>query len=297
MTPHVISLDLLGPLHFPSMLEWLRARAIPGLEVVSDTTYTRTLRLTHGAGVCAVSQDGNTVRVELLLEHGDDREEAMRVVRRLVDADADIDRIDAQLCRDPRIAKLVAARPGMRIPGLPNLTEAVTRAILGQQITVVQARNQVETLVHALGDPLPADLTAHYPQLTYLFPSASSLEMNAVELLRGPQSRKDSLTRATSLIAEGTTLQEVGGSPDDLMNQLQKLKGIGPWTAGYVAFRLLGAPDIFLTGDVAMMGGGRAIGLGETKPEIMGQVASLAPYRSYLMLHLWQYARDQRQKR
>lgn len=286
--------DLAGPLHLPSMLGWLRTRAIPGLEFVTDTSYTRTLRLARGAAVCSLTVDGAAVIAELFLEHESDLQEATHIAQRLFDVGAPMVHIDALLRRDHSVAKLVDARPGMRIPGLPSLTESATRAILGQQITVVQARNQVETLVHELGDRLPDELTAEYPELTLLFPRASTLATDAGALIRGPNSRKETLARTADLIAMDGITDTVDLMPEELIERLQTVKGIGPWTAGYVALRLLGAPDVFLVGDVAMMGGGRALGLGETRAEAVASADSFAPYRSYLMLHLWQYSSERR---
>jgi AraC family transcriptional regulator of adaptative response / DNA-3-methyladenine glycosylase II len=61
-------------------------------------------------------------------------------VRRLFDLAADPLAIDAHLSQDPVLAPLVAARPGLRVPGAWDGFELAVRAILGQQITVPRRR-------------------------------------------------------------------------------------------------------------------------------------------------------------
>ena len=77
-------------------------------------------------------------------------------VRRVFDLAADPDTIGAHLALDPVLAPLVAARPGLRVPGAWDGFELAVRAIFGQQITVPAATKLLGKLVQAFGDPLPA---------------------------------------------------------------------------------------------------------------------------------------------
>src|SRR5690606_34494941 len=79
-----------------------------------------------------------------------------------------------------------------------------------------------------------------------------------------------------------------GAPPAALHAQLLAVPGIGPWTAAYVAMRVLGDPDAWLTGDVALVAGARAAGVLEVDaPARAGhrvlaeRAAGWAPWRSY----------------
>ncbi len=72
-----------------------------------------------------------------------------------------------------------------------------------------------------------------------------------------------------------------GADRDEVRKELVAVKGIGPWTANYIAMRALGHPDIFLAGD--LVADRSALSLGLT-PEM---IAAASPWRSYLTHHLW----------
>lgn len=81
-----------------------------------------------------------------------------------------------------------------------------------------------------------------------------------------------------------------GDSAAEQRAALLALPGIGPWTAGYVAMRVLGAPDVLLTGDVALRTGAAALGIPAIPRELGQWAEGFAPWRSYLSLHLWRAA-------
>jgi 3-methyladenine DNA glycosylase/8-oxoguanine DNA glycosylase len=79
--------------------------------------------------------------------------EIERRLRRMFDLDAVPEVINAQLSQDPLMAQLVAARPGLRVPGTWDGLELAIRAVLGQQITVVAAIRLAGKLVAQYGQP------------------------------------------------------------------------------------------------------------------------------------------------
>ena len=78
--------------------------------------------------------------------------------------------------------------------------------------------------------------------------------------------------------------------PQEQYRRLVALPGVGPWTAGYVAMRLLGHPDTLLTGDVALRKGAANLGLPATPSGLAQWGQRVAPWRSYAGLHLWRAA-------
>ena len=88
-------------------------------------------------------------------------------------------------------------------------------------------------------------------------------------------------------LSDGTLAIDVGESREDLEHRLLTLPGIGPWTAGYIALRVLGSPDVLLTGDLALRQGAARLGLPSEPRALFGYGMRWAPWRSYAGLHLW----------
>ncbi len=294
-------------------LNWLAARAVAGLESVSRAPdgsvaeYSRAVRLDEGAAVVALRPEQGGVALTARLEHLQDLPALLARVRRLLDLDADPDAVDRALSAHPLLAPSVAAAPGIRIPGSLDATEMLTRAVLGQQVSIAAARTAVERVVEALGEPLPAALrmkaiqssaqppaadasrspSPQPPLVDTLFPTAQVLAASVVAATTGPATRREALARATGAIANGALSLDVCQTREDFTAGLEALPGIGPWTSNYVALRVLGSPDVLLTGDSAVRAGAKALGLPSEARELAAAVAPLAPWRSYLMMHLW----------
>ena len=76
----------------------------------------------------------------------------------------------------------------------------------------------------------------------------------------------------------------------ELQAELLAVPGIGPWTAGYVAMRVTRAPDVLLTGDLALRSGAENLGLPANASELAAAGTRWAPWRSYASMHLWRAA-------
>jgi AraC family transcriptional regulator, regulatory protein of adaptative response / DNA-3-methyladenine glycosylase II len=134
--------------------------------------------------------------------------------------------------------------------------------------------------------------------LNRLFPTAAEIAGSGYSLLRGPQRRIDSLRSAASALAGGELDFGYGDDLPGLEAKLLPLPGVGPWTVGYVAMRVLGAPDIFLANDAAVRNGIRALGpeataagAGPAGPGTLSpDFREVSPWRSYATMHLWRAA-------
>lgn len=191
------------------------------------------------------------------------------------------------------LARSVSEAPGIRLPGLIDLHEALVRAILGQQVTVARARAQTQQLVDELGveiAPAMRGSSEASAPVTRLFPTAEVIAARGADLIRGPAARTRALIQVCTAIAGGELIADHRTPCDELISRLQSFSGIGPWTAGYVALRFLGAPDVTLPGDVAVRAGARLAGLGADAAALVASAQPFAPWRSYLMMHLWRLA-------
>ena len=278
------------PFDGAGVVEWLRTRAIPGIEAADGASYARSVRLPGGLGVVSVTPEAGAVRVVAHLEDLTDLPSLLARVRRLFDLDADPGVYDAALAEHPCLATSVNATPGIRIPGALDPVEMVVRAVLGQQVSVAAARTAIRRLADGFAEPLPAALSSVVPGITRVFPSAAALASAVRDVVTGPATRREALAQACELIASGAIPLDAGATRAQLTDALQAIRGVGPWTAHYVALRVLGQPDVLLTGDVAARTGATALGLPGEARALADAAAPFAPWRSYLMMHLWRAA-------
>ncbi|WP_158863331.1 AlkA N-terminal domain-containing protein [Leifsonia sp. AG29] len=284
-----VTLSLRLPARAPfagaSVLAFLGARAVAGVESGGPDGYARVLRLPHGPASVRLSLSGSSASpaVECTTTLADVADLAPLVarVRRLLDLDADAAAIDEALAADPALATGVAATPGLRVPGAVDPHEILFRALIGQQVSVSAARTALGRLTEALGERVELD------GFTRLFPTAAAIAERGREILRGPVRRTEAVVGAARALADGSLVLDVGESRGELERRLLALPGIGPWTAGYVAMRVLGAPDVLLTGDLALRQGARRLGLPAEPRELAAYGAHWAPWRSYAGMHLW----------
>jgi len=202
-------------------------------------------------------------------------------LRRLLDLDADPAASDAVLGADQLLAPSVAAVPGIRLPGTVDPAETALRAVFGQQISVAAARTTAARLATTLGERLSPAIAGDGPDL--LFPTAATVAEHGADVLTGPARRTATIIGLATALADGTLALDAGRDPAALRADLVALPGIGPWTAGYLAIRVLGDPDELLPDDLAVRRGAQALGI----DDLPRHAARWAPWRSYAALHLW----------
>jgi AraC family transcriptional regulator, regulatory protein of adaptative response / DNA-3-methyladenine glycosylase II len=286
----VLRLPYRAPFDAAGLLAFFAARAFDGVESISGGEYHRTLRLPHGAATVALQVPGSGAHVVATLRLADPRDlgPAVARLRRLLDLDADPLAVDDVLGADPVLAPRVAAVPGIRLPGTVDGAETALRAVLGQQVSVAAARTAGGRLAAALGERLPAALAAGGPDL--LFPSPSTIAARGADVLTGPARRITTVIGLCEAVANGDLVLDAGRDPADLRADLLALPGIGPWTAGYLAMRVLGDPDELLATDLAVRRGAGALGLPSDVAGLVARAANWKPWRSYAATHLWRTA-------
>ncbi len=265
-----------APLAWQPLLRFLAARAIPGVESVTGTSYRRTtgggiieVRPVEGAAYLVVRASGSTDLMDRV-----DR------VMRLFDLDADPSAIAAHLGADARLAPLIARHPGLRVPGAWDGFELGVRAILGQQISVARATVLAGKIVAAFGAPLGE---AAAGDLTHQFPSAPVLASAAVEQLGMPGARAASIRAFAAAVAGGALRLDASRGLDDAIARLKALPGIGPWTAHYIAMRALREPDAFPAGDLVL----RRAWTRQGGSALEEDAERWRPWRAYAAMALW----------
>jgi AraC family transcriptional regulator of adaptative response / DNA-3-methyladenine glycosylase II len=287
-TPGQISLRLpyRSPIDLDRMIAFLAARAIPGVEEVTDHSYSRSVALPHGSGIISIAYSAKMrghVDCELSLTDQRDLTTAVRRCRRLLDLDADPEAISAQLSEDEVLGPLVRKCPGRRVPGHVDGDELAIRAVLGQQVSVAAARTLAAKLVTDYGKPLSHPESA----ITHLFPGADAIAAIDPATLPMPGARARALVGLAAALASGDIILDPGSDRDEVAAALLGLRGIGPWTASYIAMRALAEPDAFMPSDIGVRDALRNLGA-DSSPRAAARLAeSWRPWRSYATAHLW----------
>jgi AraC family transcriptional regulator of adaptative response / DNA-3-methyladenine glycosylase II len=263
------------PFDGTGLMTFFADHAVPGLESGDGTTFEREVRLPNGVASVKLALDGDVgITCSAQLDNVADVATLVARVRRMFDLDADSVAIDQALSRDPVLGPLVGATPGIRLAGSLDAEETLFRTLIGQQISVAAARTVLGRLTADLGS-------------NGLFPTAEQLADRGSEFLRGPKNRVSAIIGVAEAVAGGRVSLDVGTPVPEFMTELTALRGVGPWTAGYLAMRVLGSPDILLTSDLVMMQSAAALGIAATPPELARVGEAWAPWRSYAGLHLW----------
>ena len=298
----VLRLGYRPPYDFGAMLDFLRGRALPGVESVGERHYTRAIAGEQGAppGWLRVSAwpDGggaggtHALKLELHAAQATRLLDIVARLRRMFDLDADPDAIAERLSDDPRLAPLLARRPGLRIPSGWDGFEIAVRAILGQQVSVAAARTFAARIAQRFGQPLPPEHAV--AGVDHLFPTP--LQLAEVDL--SDPRHGIGLTRARGAairtVARAMLSGEVDFDPartlEAFVARWTALPGIGPWTAHYLALRAMGHPDAFPAEDLVLQKAVPADGARMSARALTARAEAWRPWRAYAVLQLWRDA-------
>lgn len=272
------------PYDWQAMMDFLAQRAIDGVETVHDQSYTRTLCETqagdrHAGWVC-LRPDLAQARLRVTLSPSLEIV-APAVLTRLAflcDADCDPEQVSRAL------GVMAQRHPGLRVPGAVDGFELAVRAILGQQISVRAARTLAGRFAATFGSAIEA------PGLGVLFPHpdvVAQLKVSDIAVLGVIATRAQAIIDIARAMHQGALVLAPGGSPEHCIATLTAIRGVGEWTAHYVAMRALGWRDAFPHADLALR---KALG-GVTAREARAQSEAWRPWRAYAAAHLWRSLR------
>ena len=272
-----------APFEGEDIVEFLRRRAVPGVEEVEDGTYRRSLALPHGGGVVELRPGDGHVRARFVLDDLRDLGTAVHRCRALLDLDSDPATVVDALGTDPVVGPLVRTAPGRRVPGHVDAHELAVRAVLGQQISVARAAALAGRLVRDAGEPLATPVGG----ITHRFPTAPALAALDPDRLPMPRARRTALLGLCRALADGELALDAGADRAATRERLLALPGIGPWTADYVAMRALRDPDAFLASDLGVRHALERLGCDGRPAAAERLAARWRPYRAYAVPHLW----------
>ena len=255
------------PYDWAAMMNMLARRAIPGVERVERDSYRRTIDVGGAKGAVHVARvDDGRLRVDLRVARLDALPQITTRIRALFDLAADPLVLATHLGADPTLSSLMAARPGLRVPGHWDTFELVVRTIFGERLTRPPSQASMREFVQAFGEPAPNLEDG----LTHFFPSP--------ERIRGADLSFVAMTaRQSKAIASYVGAAQRDAAPvtsfapiDETIEWLSALPGFDRDMAVSIATRLAEPTD-----DIS--------GLGASQ---IAQIEQCRPWRAYAALHL-----------
>jgi len=277
---YLFHLNFRPPYHWQAMLDFLGPRCTPGVEMVEGNCYRRSIFLNGKAGYFEVWLEEQRHCLVAQIEFGDPRFLFVIVerIRKMFDLNADWTSISKSLKHDPALTEKLRSEPGIRVPGCWDGFELVTRAILGQQVTVKGATALAGRLVAKFGKEFRGE-----NGLTHLFPVPDVLAQATIRDIGVTGARSETIRALARAVCDGRI--NFAGVVDfgRFLDRLSEIPGIGNWTAQYVALRALGDPDAFPSTDLGLL---RASKLRATQ-DLEQRSEAWRPWRAYAAMYLW----------
>jgi AraC family transcriptional regulator, regulatory protein of adaptative response / DNA-3-methyladenine glycosylase II len=257
------------PYDWKSILEFLSARAIPGVESVTDGEYRRTISLDGRTGTIAVrpagrNKSGNYLELQIRYPDPSALFRIVERVRRIFDVGADPAAIASRLQSDARLKPVLRAYPGLRVPGCWDGFEMSVRAVLGQQVSVKGASTMAGRVAAEFGTPVEGGV---------VFPSADKLADSDLTRLGVTRQRASSIRDLAHSVTVGDIRFDAAIETEEFERRITSIKGVGAWTAQYIAMRL-GEPDAFPATDLYLR-------------KAVNDHESWRPWRAYAAMYIW----------
>lgn len=283
-----VQLPYRQPYGWRELLAFFSARATPGVEHVSAGRYVRTVRIGDHAGLIDVQDNGSSLSLAV---HGIGTEGLFAAVQRtrsLFDLDAPIDDISSVLSMDRVLRPWLRSNPGIRVPGAWDGFELCVRAILGQQVSVKAATTFAGRIAGRYGEPVDIETPDRAGMPDRLFPAPERLVRARLENLGIIRSRAQTIRDVAKAVCSGELGFTAGQSMNEFYSALTAIKGVGDWTAEYVAMRALKNPDAFPASDLGLL---RAFddkdGRRLRPAELAARAEAWRPWRAYAALLIW----------
>jgi len=280
------------PYDFDALLAFLRGRALPGVELVDEHSYSRVFGPSESPGWLRLSAwpDGeHALRLQLHCPQPSQLLGVVTKLRRMFDLDANPQAIADTFHHDKVLGPLIARRPGLRLPGGWDGFEIAVRAILGQQISVAAARTLATRIVQRYGEPLPNVAVAG---LERLFPTAAALADADLSEIGVTTARAATIRGVAQALLDGRVDFRAEQALDTFFDSWIALPGIGEWTAHYIAMRALSEPDAFPAADLILRREAAADAVPLTTKGLIARAEAWRPWRAYAVMHLWRGASD-----
>lgn len=274
------------PYDWQQMLDFYAGRATPGVERIAGDRYERTVSAAGKVGRIEVRDVGDALSLTV---HGLATETLFGLVQRvrsMFDVDAPVDDIAARLAQDQILGGRLRRSPGVRVPGAWDGWELAVRAVLGQQVSVKAATTLAGRISRRYGEPVDLDA---WPDAR-LFPEPGRLERARLEKLGIVAARARTIRDMARACVRGDISFDAAQDVGEFREQLCSIRGIGDWTAQYVAMRVLKDPDAFPASDLGLLRAFDNEGRRIRPAELLARAERWRPWRAYAALLIWSSA-------
>jgi DNA-3-methyladenine glycosylase II len=168
----------------------------------------------------------------------EDKKTAENTVKALFSLDLDLNPFYETVKDDKIMARLTRELWGLKNPTTPTVFEALVDSIVEQQISLKVANSLERRLIKKFGDPLSLESA-----LYFAYPTPQRLASVSIDEFRqcGLSFRKSEyIKEASRLITEGKlNLDKLKNceSSEQIISELDKIKGVGVWTAEFTMLR------------------------------------------------------------
>jgi AraC family transcriptional regulator, regulatory protein of adaptative response / DNA-3-methyladenine glycosylase II len=248
---------------------------------VETDCYSRSISLNGKDGYFEVSLQDEHNALAVRLQFADPRSLAFIIerIRAMFDLNADWAVISKVLRTDGALAGRVDAHAGLRVPGCWSGFELMTRAILGQQLSVQRATKLAGRMVSTFGRPLSAT-----NNLTHLFPEPTALADADLTSIGVPTGRARTIRALARAVCDGQIRTEGIADCATFLKRLREVPGLAKSTAQYLTMRVLRDPDAFPAAELTLLGSVANC----TTRELERRSEAWRPWRAYAALLLWQ---------
>ena len=276
------------PYAWRELLEFFAGRATPGVEVVENGRYLRSVNVGGRHGIIDVSRGDGALRLAV---HGTGIESLFSIVQRargMFDLDAAIDDITSTLRQDEDLRRWLKQHAGLRVPGAWDGFELTVRAILGQQVSVKAATTFAGRIAERYGEKISVTVDDTGSPPNRLFPTPQKLQRARLESLGIIRSRAQTIRDLARVVVTGKLSFDTAQDMDGLRAALTSIRGIGDWTAEYVAMRALKDPDAFPASDLGLLRAFDGRTNERMRPaELLARAEAWRPWRAYAALLIW----------
>jgi AraC family transcriptional regulator of adaptative response / DNA-3-methyladenine glycosylase II len=279
----VVHLPYRTPFDWSSTIEFIKARVTPDVEAVEDDCYRRTIEIGDIVGAIEVWHEAHHARLSMrvIISNCDCLMQVVQRARRMFDLEADTVHIEQHLSQDARLARMLAERPGLRLPGAWDGFELAVRAILGQQLTVVDTPVLAQRLVRAFGRPVQTPIHG----LSHVFPRPEILAEANLTNIGVPADQAATICSLAHAVLAGKLAFNSSKSLKGALSRLHGHPGLNESVASYIAMRSCGEPDSLPHTDRGLRQALATDGRPVSPAELLRIFRTFKPWRAYAAMH------------
>lgn len=273
-----VNLPFKSPYDWQTIIRFYQSHSIPGVERVTEDSFTRAFRLENTIGCVRVRAIAGKPRlkVRIVPDGPGIVSEAVRRVRKMFDLDCDPALIAKSFASVPLFGTLGDRFPGLRLARGWDPFETAICSILGQLVSAQQRANLIGQLVSNYGEEIVDPSSGERMRL---FPGAEVLARSDLSAVRTTIARREAIRDFSRRVLSGAISLSDAQDPAAFRKALLETKGLGPWSAEYISLRAIGDTDAFPKTDLILK---RVL---ELRPDL--DLTRIKPWRSYAAIYLW----------